>query len=226
MPNKLDQSQRLIWEKELLGIYLSEHPLDKYKNYLARPQFTSIKKLLENTTAEQTQLQIAGLISSVKKILTKKNEPMLFVGLEDLSGTIECLVFPRTLKQTSEEFWQEDKIIKITGKMSNRNDEKKVIVDKAIELTANAEQITANNEQRTISQSLQITIPDKAQHRTLAKLKRLLISDENSSSGTQVKLVLPSKKELNLKLKLTATEELKAQINSLLKTQACAIVAV
>jgi len=79
---------------------------------------------------------VAGIISSVHKIFTKKNELMMFVTLDDSTGSLELIVFPRTL-QKNPDLWQEDKFIFTTGKLSEKDDVPKILVDKTLEIDPN-----------------------------------------------------------------------------------------
>jgi DNA polymerase-3 subunit alpha len=121
------QNERLAWEKELLGLYLSGHPLDKYRPILEK-QKENIIKLKEGYTKEREVL-FAAIIEEVKPIMTKKNEPMAFVRLADFTGTIESVVFPRTYQQYKNVLVV-DKCLAIVGKVNKRNDEVSVLIDK------------------------------------------------------------------------------------------------
>jgi DNA polymerase-3 subunit alpha len=95
----IGQKQKLDWEKELLGLYVSGHPLDMHKERLGKQKLDiqGIKtKLPPNTVTV-----IGGLIESVQTILTKNGEKMAFITLQDASGTIEVVVFPRVYKEQS-----------------------------------------------------------------------------------------------------------------------------
>ncbi|MBU2578972.1 DNA polymerase III subunit alpha [Patescibacteria group bacterium] len=122
--------QKLLWEKELLGLYISSHPLENFKKILARRAFP-LKELKEHIFNQK--IRVGGIISSIKKILTKKGEPMLFVKLEDLTGKIEVVVFPGLLER-SPELLQENKIIFISGKVDNYKDAPKIIAEEIEEI--------------------------------------------------------------------------------------------
>jgi len=121
---------KTMWEKELLGIYVSEHPLDRHRLFLEKNS-TSIKALSIKEAGKR--VKIAGIINTVKKFITKTGKPMLFVGLEDLTGKIEILVFPGVLEQNPV-IWQEGKIIILTGRLSDKDDQLKILCDEAEEL--------------------------------------------------------------------------------------------
>ncbi|MDP2676402.1 MAG: DNA polymerase III subunit alpha [bacterium] len=116
---------RLKWEKELLGLYISGHPLDKFRGLLETKKInTEFAKALK----EETPIIIGGIIESVKKITTKKGEPMVFLSLLDLAGSIEVVVFPRVLKSCGQ-FIEADKGIALKGKISHRNGNVSIIAD-------------------------------------------------------------------------------------------------
>ena len=76
---------------------------------------------------------IGGIVSEIKKIITKKGDPMLFVKMEDLTSSVEILVFPSVLKENPT-IWEKDKILLIKGKISDKDNEVKILVEKAKEL--------------------------------------------------------------------------------------------
>jgi len=129
----VDTKVILGWEKELLGLYISDHPLNAHLAKM-RPMAKPISEINAYTYGiEPADLRLIGVISQVKKIVTKKGDPMAFVMLEDDTGKIETLVFPRMLKK-SEDIWQEGKAILLAGSLSWRDREPKVICDEVREL--------------------------------------------------------------------------------------------
>ena len=120
------QSEKLAWEKELLGLYVSEHPFNLFKNYLAG----YAKPLLSLSSYKgQERVVTAGIISGIKKIITRKGESMIFVKIEDNLSSIELLIFPRLYKETIE-LWEEGKAVILAGKISEKDQEVKILVDK------------------------------------------------------------------------------------------------
>jgi len=79
------------------------------------------------------RVRIAGIINTIKKFITKVGKPMLFVELEDLTGKIEALVFPSVLEQNPT-VWQEGKIIILSGRLSDKDDQLKILCNEAKEL--------------------------------------------------------------------------------------------
>ena len=125
------QTAKLIWEKELLGLYISGHPLDKYKNVLEKREVTITK--VKTEFKEGMIVVVGGIIEEAKPILTKKNDQMMFLRLADLTGTIEVVVFPRVFEEFKK-FLVTEKCVAIKGKISNRNDEVSLIAEKVKEL--------------------------------------------------------------------------------------------
>ncbi|MDD5289644.1 MAG: DNA polymerase III subunit alpha [Patescibacteria group bacterium] len=125
-----DIKTKLQWEKELLGLYVSSHPFAEVATLLTG----RVRSLNEIKAINREEKIIsAGIISTIKKIFTKTNEPMLFVGLEDLNSGLEIIVFPSVLKKTSE-LWVEGRPVVVVGKLSYKDDEAKVLVDSAFQI--------------------------------------------------------------------------------------------
>jgi DNA polymerase-3 subunit alpha len=135
-----DRNVMLGWEKELLGLYLTDHPLNAYLPKI-QDKVKPIKEAANlphppkgNTNGLGPRLRLAGIISGVQKILTKNGQPMLFVTLEDLEDRMEVLVFSETLAKNPL-IWQENKAIMVNGRLSWKNgDEPKLICDEVKEL--------------------------------------------------------------------------------------------
>ncbi len=122
--------ERLTWEKELLGLYVSSHPLNDYKK-LFETKTTAISKIDDNWV--DRKIILGGIISGVKKIITKTGKPMIFMKLEDLTAKTEVVVFPNLLERNPEAL-QENKIVFVAGRIDNRNNELKVVADDVQEI--------------------------------------------------------------------------------------------
>ena len=118
--------QKLTWEKELLGLYISGHPLDKHKDKL-KNQKTSIKHAKENLKGVETV--IAGFVESMQPILTKKGEKMAFLKVADFSGDIEVVAFPRILKE-NESVLSVGSCVMLRGRISDRNGTPSFVAEK------------------------------------------------------------------------------------------------
>ncbi len=126
--------EKLAWEKELLGLYISEHPMNPLRPWL-QGYALSLGELSAHKGDDR--LVAAGVVSGLKKIITRSGESMLFVKIEDASASVEVLVFPRLYKETTE-LWQEGKIVLIDGKVSEKDRELKLLVNQAAELDPGA----------------------------------------------------------------------------------------
>jgi len=129
----LDKKQRLNWEKELLGLYVSEHPMSELAPKLSDKVVDC--SILKKCPAG-TEVRVAGVITSLKKIFTKKGDSMLFAKIEDNKGGVEILVFPKVLERDPH-LWRVDNIIVCAGKISEKDDESKIICDLAMSINYN-----------------------------------------------------------------------------------------
>ncbi len=122
--------EKLGWEKELLGLYISGHPLEVFEEKFRKKENTiSYLKTLPNGKP----VVAGGLILSVKTITTKKLETMAFVKLGDFNDSIELVIFPKTFAEFKDLF-QPDKIIAVRGTISHRNDSISITVEAVKEL--------------------------------------------------------------------------------------------
>jgi hypothetical protein len=111
------KKERLTWEKELLGLYITDHPVKEYQDYLNK--MTVRLKNIDKTMVGQN-ITVGGVISKIHKIITKRQQTMLFVTIEDIDTNMELLVFPKTLEATGS-IWEEEKIILATGRLSDKD---------------------------------------------------------------------------------------------------------
>jgi DNA polymerase-3 subunit alpha len=134
---KLDPHEQLVWERELLGIYLSSHPLDPYELMLSE-QTVPLNELKPELDGKS--VSIGGTISDVREIVTKNGQKMAFVKMEDFFGETEIILFPGSYEKTSH-VWQRDKIVIVKGKINakdksgNFTGETKVMVNEAREIS-------------------------------------------------------------------------------------------
>jgi DNA polymerase-3 subunit alpha len=132
-----DVREQLLWERELLGLYLSQHPLELFEVYLSE-QCTPLSEL--KPEHDGRVVCIGGSIADVREIMTKTGKKMAFVKLEDNSGEIEVILFPNALQQTAG-LWERDRVVLIRGRINskdrdgNMSSEAKVMVDDAREIT-------------------------------------------------------------------------------------------
>jgi hypothetical protein len=125
------KKEKLIWEKELLGFYVSEHPAKPYQQYISGSGQSVADVLAARAGSD---VKTGGVISKIQKIVTKSGEPMVFATVEDTTGKIECLVFPKLLKDT-QTLWVEDQLVFVNGKLSDKDGEQKLLIDGVDEIT-------------------------------------------------------------------------------------------
>ncbi len=149
----------LNMEKEMLGLYISGHPLDHFR----REQ----KVIARQTTADLSehkdgdQIKICGLVTTSKMITTKSGDPMVFFTLEDFEGTVEVIVFPRTYAKCGR-YVQPDHIVIVSGRINQNDDAIKVICDELYPLSPRKVNIRIHQ--------------DQAKGQIMQHLKRILIS--------------------------------------------------
>lgn len=130
--------EQLLWERELLGLYLSSHPLGEYETLFSE-QCVPIKEL--ETNMEGKVVRLGGSVTEMREILTKNGQKMAFVTIADLTGEVELILFPGTYQQTVG-IWQRDTVVILSGKIStkdregNLGNEIKILVDDAREVTS------------------------------------------------------------------------------------------
>jgi DNA polymerase-3 subunit alpha len=131
-------NEQLIWERELLGLYLSSHPLSAYESFLSEKSlpFAEIKPALDGMSVD-----LGGSVADIREITTKKGSKMAFVRLAGMDGDIELVVFPKIYLEDPD-LWKRDNIILARGKLSSGRenerggDELKMLVDKVQSVSA------------------------------------------------------------------------------------------
>jgi DNA polymerase-3 subunit alpha len=123
-------SDRLAWERELLGLYLSGHPLEAYRKKFAdnKNNISSVKHLRDDTEAV-----IAGVVEGIKSVFTKKGDNMTFARIVDFDDAIEVVFFPRAAFEYRE-LLALNRCIAVRGRVSHRNGEPSIVADKIKDL--------------------------------------------------------------------------------------------
>jgi DNA polymerase-3 subunit alpha len=128
--------ERLAWERELLGLYVSEHPFKEYDDFFG-PTLTRVNEVRKHS-GSKALFPIGGIIMDVRVIFTKKkNEPMAFVKLEDTTGTVEVVVFPSAYKD-NHTLLVKDTAVMVEGKYDEKEGETKVLAEKLTLLTTDS----------------------------------------------------------------------------------------
>lgn len=161
---EFSDKERLALEKEILGFYISGHPLEEYRPLLERmPGLTPCASLKE--PGDQGIARVAGIVTGARFIYTKKGRPMAFVRLEDLSGSVEVIVFSDLCEKCGGMF-QEDSLLLVKGKIDLKEDEEaKLIAESAVPLPRETKQLF-------------LKITESADRAVLAKLRKILRSSK------------------------------------------------
>ncbi len=119
--------ERLRWEKELLGLYLSEHPMGEVAEQVGR-FVNAYSGDLKDESLDGQRVVVGGIVTGVRTVVTKRNETMAIATLEDLQGTVEVVVFPRTY-ETTRPTWREGSILLVAGRIDHRGEDVSLLAD-------------------------------------------------------------------------------------------------
>ncbi|MFA6082506.1 MAG: DNA polymerase III subunit alpha [Patescibacteria group bacterium] len=217
------KQQIMQWEKDLLGIYLSEHPMSDL-NSISGHDIIKIGEIKQNMVDKS--VRIIGMITSVKSIITKSNQAMAFVKVEDATTNIELIIFPNLYAETKD-LWQNDRIIVADGKVNDKDGSLKILVNAAWDITearsvdgidlpaltsykngngksqnGRAAAPTTGASEKPVqmfpeSAILHITIPEDTSTKTLSELKHVLSLHNGVNAFI---LHLPDQKEIKPRL--------------------------
>jgi DNA polymerase-3 subunit alpha len=189
--------------------------LDEFEEYLSDNTLPIDKLTLD---MEAKQVKIGGIVTNVKKIVTRNGANMLFCGLESKNGATELIVFPKVLEE-SQQLWQPDNIIEVDGKVSTKDREGrvgteiKVIVDKAkIIGHRDIREHRTKKKSDMISSTLRIKLGSTSDNKKLLEIKKIL---ESNPGDNEIRLIA-NNKEIKLPFR--------AKINRLLIDQLAEVV--
>ncbi|OYD08419.1 DNA polymerase III subunit alpha [Paludifilum halophilum] len=157
--------EQLELERELLGLYLSGHPLDAFRETIRIHTSHTLEEM--DRCREEERISVGGLIREVKAITTRRGEPMAFVTLEDRSRQVEVVVFPRTLRQYRP-LLQTDRAVKVSGKVNHHEKGVKILAD------------TVEDLKRESRAYIRIP-PHREGKEILERLKRVLLTHRGST---------------------------------------------
>ena len=192
--NDATLEEKMHWEKELLAIYVSAHPFDYYEN-------VGGNQLIKINTLEDIELGkwvvIGGVIEKTTKKITKKGAIMMFATIQDTTGSIELLIFPKTY-ETTHDLWQVGNVLCVQGKTPKEEGDNKVFVEKA-------ELLTKENAVGIITRLSGggITLPKKSQEENT---KSIIINltkeslEDNAAKLKQIFLEAPGNYQVFLKV--------------------------
>ena len=179
---------QLQWERELLGLYLSQHPLSAFEDFL-REQAVPLSEIKPEHDGKP--ITVAGTINELREITTKKGQKMAFIKIADMKGDIELILFPNAYQQTTG-IWERDRVVLVHGKVNskdrdgNMSDEVKVMVDDAREVTVEqAQAYQASGKDKKVPKASKKVIaakPKADEQGSLPSMERVYIRLENSAN--------------------------------------------
>ena len=230
-PPATDQD-KLSWEKELLGLYVTSHPLRSHAENLKK-YCTPVSQISANE--EGSSKTLGGILTRIQNIVTKKGEPMCFADLEDESGKVELVVFP-SVYSANRPLLALDQIVLIRGKVSEKDGEPKILVDAIKSIhdpdpsfspSSPGEGRMPGGQERSKTYNLQLTtapkllkirIPSSASPDLFQKLKPLFSANPGPVA---VSLVIPDRegtaREVKTNFTVNNTLEFKTELRILLK---------
>lgn len=129
------KNEKLNWEKELLGLFISDHPLKDYEHQIKKNYQTQaiagVVKQADGGSFKGKFIKIGGIVTKTQKVITKTGQPMFFSWLEDLTSKVEVVVFPKTVEQNPG-IWRENNILVVKGRVNERDGVPKVICEEVI----------------------------------------------------------------------------------------------
>jgi len=224
--------QKLNWEKQLLGLYVSGHPIAGLQKYLSR-KFSLIGKLTKKQL-EKT-VKVVGLITGLRKIITKNGAHMAIFDIEDPTACISSVAFPRTFSQYGTSL-VDGGVVAIQGKLNFARGKYQIVADAIKPLSLNSMIENAKEaglyepadrsgmfipqfddlleaEESEEDSTYTIDIPANAERNSMEQLKKLLVGNKGD---TPVEINLGSKKKrISLPFGIDLTDELKKDINAL-----------
>jgi DNA polymerase-3 subunit alpha len=177
----------LSFEKEMLGLYITGHPLARHEQELRQYVTATTSQLLSLSAG--TEVSMGGIISHVRSISTKKGEKMAFVGLEDLEGTVEAVLFPKAY-ESAFPYLRSDSVVFVRGKVDTVGEGPKIVVNEIMSLVEAREKMSKAVHIRVDAQNLNDSV--------LSRLKEILVNN----SGTCyffMHLVTPEAQEVVVK---------------------------
>jgi DNA polymerase-3 subunit alpha len=188
--------EKLAWEKELIGVYISEHPFSSFANKVVSGN-TTLCGQIDAEMVGQTVV-VAGMVASVHHLFTREHQPFISAVLEDLDGSVEVMVWPNVYSNTRE-LWQEGNILLVQGKVRLRDDRVQLNCDSVRryqpEWAASEAAVTSQPTEAPI-----VAAPAES-HRLVISITQT--SDENSDTAYLHKLIdtlkdFPGQDEVNL----------------------------
>lgn len=202
-----DDRQRLAYEKEAIGFYVTGHPLNRYDAVIEK--FTNAAALSLHDLADGATVILGGLISGIKIIKTRKGDPMAFVSLEDMQGTVEIVVFSSLYTQVADLLIADNALL-VQGKLQKDENTVKILADTVVPMDKAEETWTAD---------IHIRLDMRRTDRELLVKLREMLKRHPGSCGAYLHLVDPDKVDATIGLpdtyQLKAGDKLKRDIDGL-----------
>jgi len=239
-PIKHSDRERLAWERELMGLYISSHPLDNFDNYFEEQTIP-----LSQITADYDgkTATVGGLISTVRTIVTKNGAKMAFVGIEDKTGEAEMIVFPNLYEKIGHQLIR-DAVVRVIGKINGRDrdgsvgKDTKIIADEVSFIsdqelveyksvgkkmtdsisTPKVERVqstTTETKKTEQAKKMYVHINDPDDHNALFLLKKVC-SDFRGDKDIVLVLGTEKKSAIKLPFQVNASDELTAELVNIL----------
>jgi DNA polymerase-3 subunit alpha len=122
--DEVPRRERLRWEKELLGLYLSDHPLGDIADQL--PEYVTAYTGELPEESDQAKVTLGGIIQGSRRVITRAGSTMLVATLEDLQGSVEVVVFPKVFADTANA-WADDSVVLVTGRVDHRDESSQLL---------------------------------------------------------------------------------------------------
>ncbi|MBP9718488.1 DNA polymerase III subunit alpha [Candidatus Gracilibacteria bacterium] len=228
--------EKLRWEKQLLGLFVSGHPLQGLKKYLTKKAFP-----IGTLTAKYLgkKVKLCGIIAQSKRVVTKTGLSMAYIVLEDLTGRIEMIAFPKTY-QAYAQYMDEGMVVLLEGTYDKRSGQPQVILDSIKEVSldsmiANAQKdgLFDENEKfvavvqvqeeediveaKPVDDTYTINLTDKMESAGMEYLKKLLAANKGDRKVIINLSIKGKKQQILLPFGIELTPELKQQIGEIAK---------
>ncbi|MBL7664960.1 MAG: DNA polymerase III subunit alpha [Bacteriovoracaceae bacterium] len=212
-----DGREKLRYEYELMGIYVSGHPLDRYSQVMSQLASMNLLQVKQLEGKGKRDFVLAGMMSNLKTFISKKGDKMAFVTLEDLGAKIECIVFPRTYAEYSAMLETDEPVI-MSGTVNLDEDPRKFFPNKISKMSEQAEEKVRAVRIRVFEQNLNSY--------SFSKLKQLLLSYRGSVPAHLIIENDIGKARLNLgnDFLVSPSPQMAAQINELFRDNAVSFI--
>ena len=215
----VSRSERLSWEKELIGLYISEHPFTEFLKLLGHG-FTRLVNIFKRQ-GETGWVAACGLVGNAKVIVTKKGSQMLFVNLEDGTGQVEIIIFPK-IYEKFKAILVEGENVCILGKYSEREGEKKIIGEKAERLTKDnvqdikkrfADYMKSGGGEEEVVDELNVEIVKPLTPETIKEMKMVFMENP----GETVVAISAQGKKISTSYRVKNSEKVRKKIQEIIK---------